>query len=219
MPPEFSRPLNPGRIGPEGRTERLEATEQERAALARRFSIPEVGRIAAEIRLVPEPGGSIRGTGRLEADVVQSCVVTLDPVPQRVEEAIDLRFLPPEAAPSDDPEGPDEIPMEAAVIDLGEAVAEQLALALDPFPRAPGAELPEDPSAGAEEEEALPAREAQRPLSPPASDAAGGLRAPWVSGLLDWCTAQQCAAQQSFRCSGRSHFAAPAGCGLRCPPA
>jgi uncharacterized metal-binding protein YceD (DUF177 family) len=147
--PEFSRPIHADRIGPEGRTERIEASEAERAALARRFDIPGIGRLAAEVALRPEPGGAVRATGRLSAEVTQSCVVTLEPIEQRVEEAVDLRFVPEGMeSDGDDPESPDEVPMAGGVLDLGEALAEQLSLALDPYPRAPGAELPKEAGEG-----------------------------------------------------------------------
>lgn len=148
--PEFRRPLPLGLVGPEGRSETLEAGEAERAALARRFGIPEVGRLRAVLRLRPESDGAVRAEGRLEADVVQLCVVTLEPVPQSVEEEVAIRFLPPGREPRDDPDEPDEIATENGVADLGEAVAEQLALALDPYPRAPGAVLPEEAQETAE---------------------------------------------------------------------
>ena len=147
LDPEFSRPLPLGLVGPEGRREILEADEAERAALAARFGIPAVEGLRAELRLRPELDGAVRAEGRLVADVVQSCVVTLEPVAQRVEEGVALRLLPPGAEPrDDDPDGPDEIASQNGVVDLGEAVAEQLALALDPYPRAPGAVLPAEAS-------------------------------------------------------------------------
>ncbi|WP_198378732.1 YceD family protein [Neoroseomonas rubea] len=142
MLPEFHRPLALARIPPEGREERIEARAEECAALAARFGIPAVERLSAGIRLRPEAGGTVFAEGHLSAEVVQTCVVTLEPVRQAVSEAIALRILAPGAEPSDDPEGPDEIEAEDGTVDLGEAVAEQLSLALDPYPRAPGAELP-----------------------------------------------------------------------------
>ena len=76
--------------------------------------------------------------------VEQSCVVTLEPVRQAVEASLDLRILDEGGVPADDdPDSPDEIESAGGMVDLGEAVAEQLALALDPYPRAAGAELPE----------------------------------------------------------------------------
>lgn len=140
--PEFSRPLALGRVGPEGRTEMLEATEAERAALARRFGILGIERLQARLRLIPEPDGAVRAEARLEATVTQECVVTLDPVPQEIAEAFAFRLLPAGREPADGPDDLDEIESENDVADLGEVVAEQLALALDPYPRAPGAELP-----------------------------------------------------------------------------
>ena len=145
--PEFSRPLPLGLVGPEGRREVLEADEAERAALARRFGIPAVESLRAELRLSPDADGAVRAEGDLRAAVVQTCVVTLEPVPQTVEEPVALRLLPPGREPSDDPdEEADEVPTRHGVADLGEAVAEQLALALDPHPRAPGAALPAEAS-------------------------------------------------------------------------
>nr|WP_246514385.1 DUF177 domain-containing protein [Neoroseomonas soli] len=110
--------------------------------MARRFGIQAINRLEAKLRLRPEPGGSVAVTGRLAAEVVQDCVITLEPVTQAVEEAVSLRILAPGEEPSEDPEAPDEVPVEDDAADLGEAIAEQLSLALDPYPRAPGAVLP-----------------------------------------------------------------------------
>ncbi len=141
-PPEFSRPLPLGLVGPEGRREVLEADEAELGALARRFGIPAVDRLRAELRLSQEADGAVRAEGRLTADVVQTCVVTLEPVWQRVDQEVALRLLPSGREPRDAPDQADEIATRDGVADLGEAMAEQLALALDPYPRAPGAVLP-----------------------------------------------------------------------------
>ena len=156
--PEFSRPFRLGTVGQSGRHIELRAEAGEREALARRFDLPGIEALSASLDLRPEPGGTIRVRGRLRAALVQHCVVPLEPVPARVDAPLDLRLLPDGEAPADeDPDSPDEIESPGDVADLGEAVAEQLALALDPYPRAPGAELPEgtqDP----EEAEAAPAR-------------------------------------------------------------
>lgn len=153
MTPEFSRRVSLARIPSAGREERPAATPAECAALARRFGIHAVNRLAAELRLRPEPGGTVLVEGRLSAEVVQACVITLEPVTQAVEEAVTLRILPPGASFSEDPEGPDEIEAEGEVADLGEALAEQLALALDPYPRTAGASL--DTPGGAESEQPI----------------------------------------------------------------
>ncbi|MBB4304807.1 uncharacterized protein GGD81_003871 [Rhodobium orientis] len=123
------------------------------ARIAAAFGIVAVDAFAAELTVRPfrRNGASLKG--RLEADVVQSCVVTLEPVPQHLDEDIDLTFLPPEDAarrkPEDeldidpDAEDPPEI-LEHGRIDLGTVLLEHFALGLDPYPRKEGAFLPEE---------------------------------------------------------------------------
>jgi uncharacterized metal-binding protein YceD (DUF177 family) len=153
--PEFPRPV---RLGLDPREVALDATAPECAALAERFGILGIGSLSARMRLEPETGGSTRARGILMAEVEQACIVTLDPVRQQVRAPIDLRLLEDGESPADDdPESPDEIETSGGLVDLGEAVAEQLALALDPYPRAEGAELPAfDPPEETEPE--LPAK-------------------------------------------------------------
>ena len=151
MQPEFHRPVALERIPPEGRQEHLRATPAECAALALRFGIVAVNRFSGELLLKPEPAGGVAIEGRISAEVVQDCVVTLEPVTQQVEEAVHLRILGPGESYADDPEAPDEVEAPNGVAELGEALAEQLALALDPYPRAPGAALPGAEPEAAEE--------------------------------------------------------------------
>ena len=68
---------------------------------------------------------------------MQACVVTLDPVAQSIDEAIDLRFAAGAKANADDPDAPE--PLDGDSLDVGAIVADHVSLALDPFPRAPGA--------------------------------------------------------------------------------
>jgi uncharacterized metal-binding protein YceD (DUF177 family) len=153
--PEFSRPVAVDRIPDSGQFERLRATDAERSALARRFDVPEITALEAEAQLKRvEKGRGVALEVRFRADLVQTCVVTLVPVPQHVEETFTLRFLPADRVAAweeahrrmgdegelMDPDAPD--PPETLVgnaIDIGEAVAEHLALAINPYPRAPGA--------------------------------------------------------------------------------
>jgi uncharacterized metal-binding protein YceD (DUF177 family) len=138
--PEWSRPV---RLTREPRAVSIEANAAECAALASRFGILAIQALSARLDLMPEPGGSVRARGMLKATVEQSCVVTLDPVIQRVTAPLDLRILADGAQPADDdPASPDEIESHGGLVDLGEALAEQLALDLDPYPRAEGAVLP-----------------------------------------------------------------------------
>ncbi|HEY0417947.1 MAG TPA: YceD family protein [Acetobacteraceae bacterium] len=144
MTPELHRPLVVDRVPSEGLEQLVEATKAECAALARRLMVPELRSLSCRFRLSPESGGRVLAEGDLRAVVVQTCVVTLDDFPSELRERFRLRFVPAgEELEDDDPESEDEIPYEGASIDLGEAAAEQLALALDPYPRKPGAELPE----------------------------------------------------------------------------
>jgi len=140
--PEFSRPVNVGKLGGKMPNYRIEATDAERAALARRFNLVSLDRLVAEITLRREPKGAVRLDGRLEADLVQHCVATLEPVPEHVEDEFVLIYRPDlDEAEADrlaleNPE--DEIvePLIGESIDIGEAVAQELAVAMDPFPRA-----------------------------------------------------------------------------------
>jgi uncharacterized metal-binding protein YceD (DUF177 family) len=156
--PEFSRILPWGSVTRKEKREELEATEAERAALAERFGILKITSLRASLRMRLEAGGAVRVRGQLDADVLQACVVTLEPVPQHIEEPVNLRFLPEGAEPEEDPEGPDEILTEGGPLELGEAIAEQLSLALDPYPRAPGAKLEFEEPEEEEEPEEAPAR-------------------------------------------------------------
>ena len=84
--------------------------------------------------------------------MVQTCVVSLEDFTATIEERFTLRCVPDGEESDDiDPEAPDEISYADGILDLGEAAAEQLALALDPYPRAPGAVLPEVPDEPAEQ--------------------------------------------------------------------
>lgn len=144
MTPEFARPLRLDQIGAGDNKLSIEANEAERAALARRFALLSIERLSADYAVRRDAVGLL-ATGRLTGQVVQACVATAAPVPATIDESFTLRFLP---EPGDD--APEEVELDAAdcdtmfytgsAIDLGEAAAETLALALDPFPRAPGAE-------------------------------------------------------------------------------
>ena len=159
--PEFSRLVPVDRLGEVEITEEISAEPGERAALARRFGLLSLDRLSATLRL--ERAGArnlVRIAGRLAAEVTQACVVTLEPVGAHLEKGFILLYdldavaaqgeaggarevvVEPEAEEPPEPVGPHGI-------DLGEAVAQQLAIALDPYPRAPGAALPEEPRAGA----------------------------------------------------------------------
>jgi len=145
MTPELHRPVAVDRIGPRGLDVTVEANAAECAALAGRLGLPAVRWLTCTFRVTWSPGGGLGATGHLRAEVVQVCVVSLDEFVAGVEEHFRLRFVPvgQEQSEIDPQDAEDEISYEGGLLDLGEAAAEQLALALDPFPRRPGAEMPE----------------------------------------------------------------------------
>jgi uncharacterized metal-binding protein YceD (DUF177 family) len=141
---EFPRPLSLDRIGPHGLDMTVEATAAECAALAERMKLPSVSALTCVFLLIRESRDAVAARGHLRAVVTQTCVVSLEDFEATVEEVFQIRFVPAGEETDDiDPEADDEIPYEGNSIDLGEAAAEQLGLALDPYPRMPGAELPD----------------------------------------------------------------------------
>ena len=154
--PAFSRPVEIGGIGTGGLVEKIEATERERTDLATELGLVGIGALSAELALTRDKS-VIRLDGRFAADIVQNCVVSLVPVAQKIDEPISLRLVqasaraPAPAKPSVeirvDPgaDDPPEVLTESA-IDLGAIVVEHLILAIDPYPRAPGAIPPENPA-------------------------------------------------------------------------
>ena len=144
MTPELHRPVAVDRIGPAGLDMTVEATGEECAALARRMNLPAVLELTCVFRLEHDTSGALLAHGHLSAHVVQTCIVSLDDFAALVDERFTVRCVPDGHESDDvDPADLDEISYVEGILDLGEAAAEQLALALDPYPRAPDAELPE----------------------------------------------------------------------------
>ena len=145
LPPEFPRPLIIGRIGA-GHAETIFASDAECLALAVRMGLPAITALRCSFTLRPTGKSGFATDGRLVARVVQTCVVTLEDFSTEIDEVFRIHFVPAERLAAtddmgavDDPDSEDEIPYHGAIIDLGEAASEQLALVLDPYPRAPGA--------------------------------------------------------------------------------
>jgi uncharacterized metal-binding protein YceD (DUF177 family) len=139
--PEFSRVERLDAIGGEERHVVIAADADERAALAARFGLVSVDRLEARFAIRREAAG-IAARGHVGAAVVQACSVTGDPLPATVEEPVALRFVAPAAGEDEVELGEDAldtIEITGGGIDLGEAAAETMALALDPFPRSPRA--------------------------------------------------------------------------------
>jgi hypothetical protein len=144
QPAEFSRPIAVEQIGPQETVREIAANVAERARLAERFGLLGLDRLVATVRLRRGRAGLVLLEGHFEADAVQACVVTLEPVPANL--AVDFAVTFGAAAPTqggtvvvgfDQEDPPEEIVN--GRIDLGETVAQQLAVALDPYPRSAAA--------------------------------------------------------------------------------
>jgi hypothetical protein len=134
-----------------GRRFSLRADDAQRRDLAIALDIPAVNALHADLEVRPAMGGAFRVRGTLTASVVQTDVVTLDPIDQEVNEDIDVTLMRAEdVGPSRNAgkelvdtvevDGPDLF--RNGRIDLGIIVREHLALGLDPYPRAPGVDFP-----------------------------------------------------------------------------
>lgn len=140
---EFARVFDVRQV--EGKAVRLEASEAERAALAKRFGLVAVGRLEAEV-LLSRDGLAVDARGRIVADFVQSCAISAEDLPVSIDEPLAFRFVPETTGHAPDEEVEldagdcDEIEYAGTHFDLGEAVAQSLALAIDPFACGPEAE-------------------------------------------------------------------------------
>ena len=125
---------------------KITANKAERAALARRFNLLAISHLSAVLSIVRVVNSKlVKVTGILRAEVMQSCVVTLDPLTVMLESQIKEAYGPP----SPDVQIADELlgealspePFEGNGIDLGELVAQKLTLQLDPYPRKKNAKI------------------------------------------------------------------------------
>jgi len=143
MTPEFSHRVRIDTLGERPRSVSVTADPGQRAALAARFGLLSLDRLSADAELSRD-GDVVLAEGRIHAKVEQACVATGEPVPADIDEPFTLRFVPEAAEGTEEIEfGPEEfdtIDYDGGAIDLGEAVAETLALSLDPFPRAADAD-------------------------------------------------------------------------------
>jgi uncharacterized metal-binding protein YceD (DUF177 family) len=128
----------------------LEADQATRQAMAQVAGLREVMSARALFEVTPQSGDRVHVMGRVTARVGQTCVVTLDPIENEIDEAVDLTFAPSDQIRHlDDSEGDErerEVdaadqmePIENGVIDLGRLATDVLYLAIDPYPRKPGA--------------------------------------------------------------------------------
>ncbi len=133
------------------------ADEKSRATMARVAGLRDVLEAGASFDLALKRDGQVQVTGRVHARIGQTCVVTLDPIENEIDEAVDLTFAPPEQIPemadfvddgeseADMPDPPE--PIVNGMIDLGRVATDALFLAIDPYPRKPGASFEPPPEA------------------------------------------------------------------------
>jgi hypothetical protein len=166
--PEFVREIEVAALKGERREFDVTATQAEMAALAARFGVDGVANLTARVLLTPfVSGNKVALKARFAADVAQTCVVTLEPLTNRIEGEFFAEFV--QRAFTDDPDEiefgiDDDEPPEPIVdgrIEFGELISQNLGLLIDPFPRAPGAVF--EPISIGEDEGA---KGAEAPLEP-----------------------------------------------------
>jgi uncharacterized metal-binding protein YceD (DUF177 family) len=139
----------------------IEASPEERAALAARFGLGAVESLRAEVMLDQKPR-AIRATGRLRAAIMQPCAISGEDFPVAIDEAVDLRFVEENQRPATPDEeleleadDCDEIGFAGDMFDLGEAVAQTLGLAIDPYAEGPNADAARVAAGIVQEDEVL----------------------------------------------------------------
>jgi hypothetical protein len=165
--PPFSRRVAATEVPPEGLDLTIRANEAECAALAAAYGLVALPKFEAQLRITRFRGDGLSVAGELRATTRQACVVTLEEFDSDLVEPILARFIPPkepprptrarrhdrqdrapvvESAPSHDINPIEDDPPEQMIgggVDVGALAAEFLALALDPYPRRPGASFAE----------------------------------------------------------------------------
>jgi hypothetical protein len=149
-PDPWSVPVTVAQIPEAGLHRDIEADAVEREAMAELAGLREILSAHAALDVTPKSGGRVHVGGHVRARIGQTCVVTLDPIENEIDEPIDLIFAPPEQIPQladlvdeaaeSDGEIPDPPePIVNGVIDLGRLATDALFLGIDPYPRRPDA--------------------------------------------------------------------------------
>lgn len=156
------------RLPAKGRNIKFSVSDNERENICGAFGLSSLDNLQASILLKPWRKGGVEATGNIMANLSQPCVVTLEPVVQIIDEEVSAVFLPegsPLAKPKIDKDGEMVIDPEGAdlpetfagtIINVSDIIVEYLTLAIEPHPRAPGAELPETDADNDEDDERPP---------------------------------------------------------------
>ena len=143
MSDPFAQPLPIDRIR-DGERIDVTANEAARAEIADRLGLTRLDRLEAHV-VLERNGANILAKGRVLASLDQSCVITSEPVAAHIDEPFEVKFVPEPTVATPDEEielAADDCDImfhDGATIDLGAAVADSLALALDPYPRSTAA--------------------------------------------------------------------------------
>lgn len=151
-PDPWRSPVIVAQIPETGLHRQLAATAVERQGLAELAGLRDVIAAEASFDIVPKSGGRVQVTGRVRGRIGQTCVVTLDPIENDIDEEVDLIFAPEAEARrladlieegQDGEEPPEAVdapePIIGGIIDLGRIATDALFLAIDPYPRKRGA--------------------------------------------------------------------------------
>jgi len=146
----WSVPVAVAQIPAAGLHRDIEADAAQREAMAELAGLREILSANAALDVTPKSGGRVHVGGHVRARIGQTCVVTLDPIENEIDESIDLIFAPPEQIPelatlvddavepdADIPDPPE--PIVNGIIDLGRLATDALFLGIDPYPRRPDA--------------------------------------------------------------------------------
>lgn len=136
-------------IGVNGVSGSHTASPAECKELARVVDIVACESLKVEYKIVPLRSGIYRLTGHILANLKQQCVVTLEPISQHIDEAINTELRPADMLPEGVQdveemgilETPDFEPIEDDMIDLGLIVLEHISTSINPYPRLPGVEF------------------------------------------------------------------------------
>ncbi|UUP19138.1 hypothetical protein NTH_03628 [Nitratireductor thuwali] len=170
-----SYPFRVSRLARKGTDLTITADADQRAGLAKAHGLLSVERFDAEIAVRPWKADGVRVKGEVFADIVQECVVTLDPLPARIAQDFEALFIPEdsrlarqewrdgeiviEAEGADLPE-----PFSGDTIDLGAVAEEFFALAIDPYPRKKGTEIASKAESATDEKKVGPLYEGLKKL-------------------------------------------------------
>lgn len=152
-PVSFS--VNVARLPPKGQQVVVEADASQRAALAEFHGLISVERYRVDLLVTNWKRNGVKVSGRVQAEIKQACIVTLEPVPATIDEDVEAVFLPEGSKLGRegfhvageillDAEGPDSPEtFSGDSIDVGALAEEFFGLGIDPYPRKTGASVPD----------------------------------------------------------------------------